>query len=73
MFCPRSYMKKHSDIQNLIERADRLIRLKATGTAKEFAVKLGISRETLFRLLKYLREMDMPIKYCRNRRAYCYE
>jgi len=66
-------MKKHSDIQILIERADRLIRLKATGIAEEFAVKLGISRKTLFRLLKYLREMDRTIKYCKYRRTYYYE
>jgi len=66
-------MKKHSDIQILIERADRLIRLKATGTAIEFALKLGISRKTLFRLLKYLREKGANIKYCRYRRSYYYE
>ena len=72
-FSPRFYMKKHSDIQNLIERADRLIRLKATGTAVEFAVQLGISRATVVRLLKYLREKGASIKYCKHRRAYCYE
>jgi len=73
MFCPRSYMKKHSDIQNLIERADRLIRLKATGTSVEFAARLSISRKTLFRLLKYLRDGEKPIKYCKYRKAYYYE
>jgi DNA-binding transcriptional regulator LsrR (DeoR family) len=49
-------MKKHSDIQNLIERANRLIHLQATGIAAEFSAQLGISRRTLFRLLDYLRE-----------------
>jgi len=56
-----------------MERADRLIRLKATGTAEEFAVQLGISRATVVRLLKYLREKGASIKYCKHRRAYCYE
>jgi transcriptional regulator of acetoin/glycerol metabolism len=66
-------MKKHSDIQNLMERADRLIRLKVTGTSSEFATQLGISRDTLFRLLRYMRSVKSPIKYCRYRRAYCYD
>jgi predicted DNA-binding transcriptional regulator YafY len=66
-------MKKYLEFQNLIERADQLIRLQATGTAKEFAVKLGISRAKLFRLLEYLREMDIPVKYCKYRRTYYYE
>ena len=66
-------MKKHSDTQNLIERADRLIRLRATGTSVKFAVTLGISRATLFRLLQYLRETDKPVKYCKYRQTYYYE
>jgi biotin operon repressor len=66
-------MKKYEEILHLIERADRLIHLKATGTAEEFANKLGISRETLFRLLKYLRSTGYNIKYCKYRRAYYYE
>jgi DNA-binding IclR family transcriptional regulator len=66
-------MKKYLELQHLIERADRLICLKATGTASEFAITLGISRATLFRLLQFFREMDMPIKYCKYRKTYYYE
>jgi hypothetical protein len=66
-------MKKYEDTQNLIERADRLIRLKATGIAEEFAATLGISRKSLFRLLKYFRETGKNVKYCKYRRVYYYE
>jgi biotin operon repressor len=66
-------MKKYSELQNLIERADRLICLKATGTAEEFADKLGVSRATVVRLLQYLREIGKPVKYCKYRKAYYYE
>ena len=66
-------MKKYLELQNLIERADRLIRLKATGTSVKFAVKLGISRATLFRLLQHLRETGKPVKYCKYRQTYYYE
>jgi response regulator of citrate/malate metabolism len=66
-------MKKYIETQNLIEKADRLIRLKATGTADEFAVKLGISKRSVFRLLRYFRDTEKPVKYCRYRRAYYYE
>jgi biotin operon repressor len=66
-------MKKYAELQNLIERADRLIRLKATGTPVEFAAKLGISRASVFRLLQYFRETGAPVKYCKYRRGYYYE
>ena len=66
-------MKKYLEIQNLIERADLLIRLKATGTPDEFAAKLGISRASVFRLLEYLKDTGMPVKYCKYRQAYYYE
>jgi len=65
-------MKKHSDTQNLIERIDRLVRMQSTGIGEEFAAKLSISRDTLFRLLRYLRAKGSPIKYCRYRRTYYY-
>jgi DNA-binding CsgD family transcriptional regulator len=67
------YLKKYEEVQHLIERANKLIRLQATGTSYEFAEKLGISRKTLFRLLKYLKSTNAPIKYCKYRRAYYFE
>ena len=66
-------MKDISGFQNLVARADQLIRLKATGTSKEFAAKLGISRASEVRLLRDLRNIGAPIKYCRYRKTYYYE
>ena len=48
-------MKNLENIQRLIDKADKLIRLEATGTPDEFAVRLGISRASLFRLLEELK------------------
>ncbi len=42
---------------------DELIRKNATGTPDEFAKKLGVSRSTLDKYLKVLKEMNAPIKY----------
>ena len=69
----RFNMKKYLEIQHLLERADLLIHLKATGTPAEFAAKLGISRASLFRLLEYFKEIGTPVKYCKYRKAYYYE
>ena len=46
-----------------IERIDRLIRLKATGSPKEFAKKLGISESSLYEYLRYLKDKGGPIEF----------
>ncbi|MFN0033385.1 MAG: hypothetical protein ACKVOR_14580 [Flavobacteriales bacterium] len=57
----------------LVQRADQLIRLQATGRAKEFAHKLGISESTLFRLLQAMREhFRAPIYFSKDKNSYCY-
>jgi len=66
-------MKKYEELHNLIERADQLIRLKATGNSHEFAAILGISRASVYRLLEYMKSMGAPIKYNKARKAYYYE
>jgi predicted DNA-binding transcriptional regulator YafY len=66
-------MKNYEEILELIEKTDRLIRLKATGTSAQLADKLGISRASVFRLLQYLRTMGAPIKYCKYRKTYYYQ
>ncbi|MEL6274032.1 MAG: HTH domain-containing protein [Bacteroidota bacterium] len=57
----------------LVQRIDRLIRLKSAGTPKEFATKLNISRSTLYRLLEELKEFGAPIRYCRRNQHFYYE
>lgn len=59
--------------KDLVERMDRLIRLKATGTPEEFASKLNISKRSLFRLLNRLKDIGCPIKYNIYKRCYEYE
>jgi len=66
-------MKNFEDVVDLIERADRLIRLKATGTFYEFAATLHISRASVFRLLQYVRAMGAPVQYCKYRKTYYYQ
>ena len=41
-----------------------------TGSAAEFAFKLGISRRMLFEYLDDMRDMGMEIRYSRRRRTY---
>jgi len=65
-------MKNYEDVLNLIERADRLIRLQATGTSYQFAEKLNISRTSVIRLLHYFRTIGAPVKYCKYRKTYYY-
>ncbi len=54
-------------------QADQLIRMKATGTPKEFAIKLGISERSLYDFLEELRnDSACPIAYCPLHRSYYY-
>jgi hypothetical protein len=56
-----------------IDRLDSLIRRKATGTPEELAERLGISRASVFNLIKFLREeMKAPIIYDSGRQSYIY-
>ena len=54
-------------------QADQLIKMKATGTPKQFADKLGISERLLYDFLDELKyDFDCPIAYCNRRRSYYY-
>ncbi len=55
-----------------LERIHTLIRLKATGTPKDFAKRLGVSKRTLERLLQQMREQGFPITYDTARQSYFY-
>lgn len=56
-----------------IERVDQLIRLKATGAPNDLANRLGVSRRCLFNIIKVMKEMEAPIKFCNSRQSYYYE
>ena len=57
---------------NRLERIDALVFMNATGTADQFAEKLGIRRSTLYQTLQELRFLGVDIKYCCRRQSYYY-
>ena len=52
---------------------DSLIRKKATGSPKELANKLGISRSALFELINEMKEEGFPIAYSKEFNSYYYQ
>lgn len=56
-----------------LKRMDDLIRRKATGSAEDFAEKLGISKTQLYEDLKEFRGLGAPVVFCQVRKSYCYE
>jgi Predicted transcriptional regulator len=58
---------------NQLQRVDRLIRMKATGTPEQLACRLEISKRTVFELIAFMKSLNAPIYYCHARLSYCYE
>jgi len=56
----------------LIERIDQLIRLRATGSPKEIAVKFNISESTVYRLIETIKELGAPVEYSLGYQSYFY-
>ncbi len=57
----------------LMQRIHNLIRTKSTGSPKELAERLEISRSALFRYMEDLKTLGATIQYCRFRQSYYYE
>ena len=55
-----------------LERIDQLIRQEGTGNAPAFASRLGVSVRQLYNLIEELKDLGMPIAYCRTRQTYYY-
>ncbi len=55
-----------------LKRMDDLIKKEATGTSKEFAEKLGISRSMLMENLNEMKDLGAEIAFCSLRRSYYY-
>jgi hypothetical protein len=52
---------------------DRLIKMKATGTPKELAQKLGITERAWYKYRDELvNDLELPINYCPYTRSYIY-
>ena len=56
-----------------MERIDQLIRQEMTGKATNFAERLHISVRQLYNLIDELKDMGLPIAYCRTRQTYYYK
>jgi hypothetical protein len=59
--------------KEFIERIDQLIRLKATGSPHQFALRLDISERKLYRIIKNLKDLGCPIVYDNYIGSYKYE
>ena len=57
----------------LIERMDKLIRLEATGSPRDFAEKLEISESTLYEFLNMMRKLGASVSYDKTRETYFHE
>jgi len=55
-----------------IQQLDSFIRQERTGTAEEFADKLGVSERTLQNHLQQLRELNVSIVYDHCKKTYRY-
>ena len=55
-----------------INKAHQLILEERTGTPKEFAEKLKISRSQLYNLIDNLKEYQAPIKYSKKSNNFYY-
>ena len=62
-----------TDTKDVIERIDRLVRLRATGTPRELALRLNLSERTIFRILNQMKEIGCPIYFNKASGSYCYE
>lgn len=56
----------------LLKRVDQLIRMKATGSARDLATKLGIGKSTVYEIIEILKNMGAEIEYCNYRRSFYY-
>jgi len=56
----------------LIERIDQLIKLKATGSARELASRINLSKSTVYEILELMKMMGAEIEYDSERRSYFY-
>ncbi|MEW7280698.1 HTH domain-containing protein [Aquimarina sp. 2201CG1-2-11] len=57
----------------MIERIDRLIRMQATGSPEYLASRLGISKTTLYRIIKTMKTLNAPVIYDYALQSFVYE
>jgi predicted DNA-binding transcriptional regulator YafY len=57
---------------NRLQRIDRLIRLQATGTARQLAEKLEITERSVYNYLNYMKRMGAPVVFSPDCQSYTY-
>ena len=55
----------------VIMRIDELIRAKTTGTPKELAKTLNMSERNLYKIIKTMKNLGAPIKFCKK--TFCFQ
>lgn len=56
-----------------IQRLDQLIRIKATGSPSNLAMKLEVSERCIYNYINLMKDLGAPIKFCRYRKSYYYD
>lgn len=56
----------------VIERIDQLIKMKATGSARDLAKRLNVSKSTMYEIIDTMKNMGAEIEYCNHRKSYYY-
>ncbi len=57
---------------DFVSRIDDMIYRKATGTPAELAEKLGVSERSLYRFIRKMKCLNLPIAYDKHKRTYYY-
>ena len=57
---------------DFVSRIDDMIYRKATGTPGELAEKLGVSECSLYRFIRKMKCLNLPIAYNKQQRTYYY-
>jgi predicted DNA-binding transcriptional regulator YafY len=61
-----------SDFIHILQRMDRMIRTRSTGSPEDFACRLSISERSLYNYLAVMRELGAPLHYSRTYESYLY-
>jgi hypothetical protein len=56
----------------LLQRVNKLIARKGTGTPQSLANRLEVPERTLYCLLTEMKNFGFPIQYCKERQSYYY-
>ncbi|MBN1157908.1 MAG: hypothetical protein JXA61_00890 [Bacteroidales bacterium] len=56
-----------------LEWIDQLIRQERTGNPPAFAKRIGVSVRQLYNILDEMKDLGLPVHYCRLRRTFYYQ